>query len=136
MACNWAQCMEGDLDDLAFSFLHGTQRRHGQKPARAGGWRRRNGAGRRTHAEILYPRAQEVGFVEGGARATDEARRWRPGASTSIQFAGSGTGPSALPGETYYGFTLVPISDESCWMYCYGGNPDRPLGGAAPEPSR
>ncbi|MEC8851638.1 MAG: hypothetical protein VXX43_06715 [Pseudomonadota bacterium] len=42
----------------------------------------------------------------------------------------NGTGPSTLPGETYYGFTLVPISDESCWMYCYAWNPDRPLGDA------
>ena len=38
-----------------------------------------------------------------------------------------GTGPSTLPGETYHGFTIVPISDTACWAYTYSWNPDRPL---------
>ena len=36
-----------------------------------------------------------------------------------------GTGPSTLPGETYFGFTLVPIDDYSCWIYTYAWNPER-----------
>jgi hypothetical protein len=36
--------------------------------------------------------------------------------------------PSAMPGETYYGYTWVPIDDQSCWIYVYAWHPDRPLG--------
>jgi hypothetical protein len=35
--------------------------------------------------------------------------------------------PSAMPGETYYGYTWVPVTDESCWIYVYAWHPDRPL---------
>jgi phthalate 4,5-dioxygenase len=35
--------------------------------------------------------------------------------------------PSTFPGETYHGFTVVPIHDTACWVYCYSWNPDRPL---------
>jgi hypothetical protein len=38
------------------------------------------------------------------------------------------TTPSTLPGETYYGYTFVPITDEQCWIYTYAWNPDRPIG--------
>jgi hypothetical protein len=32
-----------------------------------------------------------------------------------------------MPGETYYGYTWVPIDDESCWIYVYAWHPDRPI---------
>ena len=32
-----------------------------------------------------------------------------------------------MPGETYFGFSLAPIDDESCWIYCYGWNPVREI---------
>ena len=35
--------------------------------------------------------------------------------------------PSAMPGEIYYGYTWVPVDDESCWIYVYGWHPDRPI---------
>jgi hypothetical protein len=38
-----------------------------------------------------------------------------------------GTGPSTLPGETYFGYTLVPIDDTRHWIYTYGWNPERPI---------
>ena len=47
---------------------------------------------------------------------------------TQFSLPAAGTGPSTMPGETYYGFSLVPVDDISCWMYCYAWNPDRNLG--------
>ena len=38
-----------------------------------------------------------------------------------------------MPGETYFGYTLVPVTDEQHWMYTYAWNPDRPLGDAERE---
>ena len=35
--------------------------------------------------------------------------------------------PSAMPDEIYFGYTWVPITDESCWVYVYGWRPARPL---------
>jgi hypothetical protein len=35
--------------------------------------------------------------------------------------------PSATAGQTYHGQTWVPIDDESCWVYVYSWNPERPL---------
>jgi hypothetical protein len=32
-----------------------------------------------------------------------------------------------MPDEIYFGYTWVPITDESCWVYVYGWRPDRPL---------
>src|SRR5690606_37289991 len=37
------------------------------------------------------------------------------------------TTPSTLPGETHFGYTWVPIDDESCWIYTYAWNPERPF---------
>ena len=46
---------------------------------------------------------------------------------TQFMLPSHGTGPATVPGETYYGFTLVPVNDTSCWMYCYAWNPERDL---------
>ena len=32
-----------------------------------------------------------------------------------------------MPGETHFGYTLVPIIDEACWMYTYAWNPEREI---------
>jgi hypothetical protein len=32
-----------------------------------------------------------------------------------------------MPGEVYYAYSWVPITDESCWIYVYAWHPDRPL---------
>ena len=130
MACNWAQCMEGDLDTSHFSFLHmpAPQVPSNENPDAPADERRLKWI-RKDPMPKFSILDHEVGFVVGGARATDEADEayWR---ITQYSLPANGTGPSTLPGETYYGFTLVPISDESCWMYCYAWNPDRPLGDA------
>ena len=52
---------------------------------------------------------------------------------TQFMLPSHGTGPATVPGETYYGFTLVPIHDFSCWMYCYAWNPERDLHDAERE---
>jgi hypothetical protein len=35
--------------------------------------------------------------------------------------------PSALPGETMFGQTFVPVSDTTCWIYTFAWNPERPI---------
>jgi hypothetical protein len=36
--------------------------------------------------------------------------------------------PGSMPGDNMNGQTWVPIDDESCWVYCYTWNPERPIG--------
>ena len=125
--CNWAQAMEGDLDTSHFSFLHmpapnveTTENRDANSPNRHLEWMRRDG---RPKFDLL---GHEVGFVAGGARVTDHEGElyWR---MTQFMLPSHGTGPATVPGETYYGFTLFPVEDTSCWMYCYAWNPERDL---------
>ena len=110
LECNWAQAMEGDLDTSHFRFCicrHPTSRRPKigmpiPRIATSNGCR--DG---RPKFDILD---HDVGFVVGGARATDEEGElyWR---MTQFMLPSHGTGPATVPGETYYGFTLVPIDD-------------------------
>jgi len=126
--CNWAQVMEGDLDTTHFSFLHmpapsvaSNENIDAPADARRLRWIRNDPIPKFT----VLP--HDLGFVVGGVRAGDEGQNyWR---ITQYTLPAHGTGPSTFPGETYFGFTLVPITDESCWMYCYGWNPDRPIDG-------
>ena len=126
--CNWAQVMEGDLDTTHFSFLHmpapsvaSNENIDAPADARRLRWIRNDSMPKFT---VL---SHDLGFVVGGVRAGDEGQNyWR---ITQYTLPAHGTGPSTFPGETYFGFTLVPITDESCWMYCYGWNPDRPIDG-------
>jgi hypothetical protein len=124
---NWAQVMEGDLDTSHFSFLHMTapsvasnENPDAPTGVRRLAWIRNDPIPKFTVLE------HDLGFVIGGVRAGDEGENyWR---ITQYTLPAHGTGPSTFPGETYFGFTLVPITDESCWMYCYGWNPDRVIG--------
>ncbi len=125
--CNWAQVMEGDLDTSHFSFLHmpapsvaSNENPDAPTGVRRLAWIRNDPIPKFTVLE------HDLGFVIGGVRAGDEGENyWR---ITQYTLPAHGTGPSTFPGETYFGFTLVPITDESCWMYCYGWNPDRVIG--------
>lgn len=125
--CNWVQIMEGDLDTSHFSFLHmpapskqTTVNQDANSPNRHLEWMRRDG---RPKFGLLD---HDAGFVAGGARATDDEGElyWR---MTQFMLPSHGTGPATVPGETYYGFTLVPTTDTGCWMYCYAWNPERDL---------
>ena len=67
----------------------------------------------------------DVGFVVGGARKADgRDLYWR---ITQFMLPTHSITPSAMPGEIYYGYTWVPVDDESCWIYVYGWHPDRPI---------
>ena len=125
--CNWVQIMEGGLDTSHFSFLHmpapslaATENEDANAPNRHLEWMRRDG---RPKFDVLE---HGVGFIVGGARATDDDGElyWR---LTQFMLPSHGTGPATVPGETYYGYTLVPTTDSGCWMYCYAWNPERDL---------
>ena len=126
--CNWAQIMEGDLDTSHFSFLHmpapsvaSNENPDAPADARRLRWIRNDPM---PHFSILE---HDLGFVIGGMRAGDAGENyWR---ITQFTLPSHGTGPSTFPGETYFGFTMVPITDQSCWMYCYGWNPERAIEG-------
>ena len=125
--CNWAQCVEGGLDTSHFSFLHMPapsvpSPEHPDIPAdeKRLRWIRDDPMPRFSILE------HEVGFVIGGARKADgKDIYWR---TTQFMLPSTATTPSTLPGETYFGYTFVPIDDQSCWIYTYAWNPDRPLG--------
>jgi phenylpropionate dioxygenase-like ring-hydroxylating dioxygenase large terminal subunit len=124
--CNWAQSIEGALDTAHFSFLHmpAPGVASNANPDAPADERRL-----RWIREDPMPRfsiiGHDVGFVVGAARHGDaDQLYWR-----ITQFmlpAHSGT-PSTLPGETHFGYTWVPIDDQSCWIYTYAWNPARPL---------
>ncbi|MBT5267280.1 MAG: Rieske 2Fe-2S domain-containing protein [Rhodospirillaceae bacterium] len=124
--CNWAQIIEGDLDTGHFSFLHmpapsvtSAHHTHSQADEQRLRWMRDDPM---PQFDVLE---HEAGFVAAAARVADGQKYWR---MTQFLLPTHGTGPSTLPGETYHGFTIVPISDTSCWCYVYSWNPDRPLG--------
>jgi nitrite reductase/ring-hydroxylating ferredoxin subunit len=125
--CNWAQVMEGDLDTSHFSFLHmpapsvpSNENPDAPADARRLRWIRNDPM---PKFQILD---HDVGFVVGGARDADaEGVYWR---MTQFMLPSHGTGPSTLPGETYFGFTTVPITDRASWIYAYAWNPERAIG--------
>jgi len=124
MECNWAQIMEGDLDTSHFSFLHmpAPDVPSNENPDAPADERRLRWI-RGDPMPQFSIKEHEVGFVIGGARDADSGERyWR---MTQYMLPAHGTGPSTMPGETYFGFTLVPVTDESCWVYTYAWNPDR-----------
>jgi nitrite reductase/ring-hydroxylating ferredoxin subunit len=124
--CNWAQSMDGALDTAHFSFLHmpapsNTTDANASVAADASRlrWLRQDPMPRFTVLE------HEVGFVVGGARKADgEDLYWR---ITQFMLPTHSITPSAMPGEIYYGYTWVPVDDESCWIYVYGWHPERAI---------
>ena len=124
--CNWAHSMEGALDTAHFSFLHmpapGLASNENPKAAadeRRLRWLRNDPV---PQFSILE---HEVGFVVGGSRRADgEELYWR---ITQFMLPAHSVTPSAMPGETYFGYTWVPITDEACWIYVYAWHPERPL---------
>lgn len=125
--CNWAQVIEGDLDTSHFSFLHmpAPSVPTDENPDAPADVRRLRMI-RNDPMPDFTIKEHEVGFIVGGARTTDDGQRyWR---ITQFMLPSHGTGPSTLPGETYLGFTIVPITDHACWVFTYAWNPERPLG--------
>lgn len=124
--CNWAQSMDGAVDTAHFSFLH--MPAPGSKSNSAANiaadenrirWLRQDPTPRFTIVD------HDVGFVVGGARKADgKDIYWR---ITQFMLPSHSITPSAMPGEIYYGYTWVPVDDESCWIYVYGWHPDRAI---------
>ncbi len=127
--CNWAQSMEGALDTAHFSFLHmpAPQLASNENPNVAADeqrlrWLRNDPLPQFTVLE------HDVGFVVGGSRRADrQDLYWR---ITQFMLPSHSITPSAMPGEIYYGYTWVPITDESCWIYVYAWHPERSLSDA------
>ncbi|MSQ73731.1 MAG: ring-hydroxylating oxygenase subunit alpha [Betaproteobacteria bacterium] len=124
--CNWAQSMDGAVDTAHFSFLHMPAPKQVSNvnatvaaDERRVRWLRSDPMPRFTILD------HDVGFVVGGARKADgKDLYWR---ITQFMLPTHSITPSAMPGEVYYGYTWVPVDDESCWIYIYGWHPDRPI---------
>jgi phthalate 4,5-dioxygenase len=124
--CNWAHSMEGALDTAHFSFLHmpapGVQ---SNVNPNAGADENRLRWLRNDPLPKFTVKEHDVGFVIGGSRQADsDSLYWR---ITQFMLPAHSLTPAAMPGETYFGYTWVPITDISCWIYVYGWRPDRPL---------
>ena len=124
--CNWAHSMEGALDTAHFSFLHmpAPGFASNENPNVAADERRM-----RWLRDDPMPQfsilEHEAGFVVGGSRKADaDDLYWR---ITQFMLPSHSITPSAMPGEIFYGYTWVPITDETCWIYVYAWHPDRPL---------
>ena len=124
--CNWAQSMDGAVDTAHFSFLHmPAPSVKSNDPANIAAdesrirWLREDPMPQFTIVD------HDVGFVVGGSRKADGRELyWR---ITQFMLPSHSITPSAMPGEIYYGYTWVPVDDESCWIYVYGWHPDRPI---------
>ena len=130
--CNWTHSMEGALDTAHFSFLHmpAPAQLRDDNPTVAA-----DTARLRWLRNDPMPRFKlidhEVGFLIGGARTADPGDHyWR---LTQFMLPTHSITPSAMPGETLYGYTWTPIDDTRCWVYTYAWHPDRPLAEAERE---
>jgi phenylpropionate dioxygenase-like ring-hydroxylating dioxygenase large terminal subunit len=125
--CNWAQSAEGAVDTAHFSFLHapvGEAAMAKLPPGYAGQvrWMQADGAPRYTVVE------HEAGLILAGARHADAGETyWR---IAQWLMPNHSLAPGGAAGQTYHGQTWVPIDDESCWIFTYSWNPERPLGEA------
>jgi phenylpropionate dioxygenase-like ring-hydroxylating dioxygenase large terminal subunit len=123
---NWAQSIEGGLDASHFSFLHmpAPSLASDANPSSPAGEQRLRWIREDPQPEFSFA-DHEVGFVYGaGRRAGPGERYWR---TAQYMVPNHATTPSTFPGETYYGYTFVPIRDDSCWIYTYAWNPERPI---------
>ncbi len=136
--CNWAQAVEGGLDTAHFSFLHAGVR-DGEKVSlletlpgatpHRGENEPPNVASFRWMANDPIPQFtvldHAAGIVLGASRATEgNERYWRV---TQFLMPNHSLAPGSWPGGNQLANTWVPIDDESCWIFCYAWNPDRPL---------
>lgn len=129
--CNWAQAVEGGLDTAHFSYLHANI----EEGERVGlltsqGVNEPPETGRyRWMIEDAAPRftvlAHDAGLLLCAARQADDNRLyWR---MTQFLLPNHSMAPNSFPGDNHSGNTWVPIDDQSCWIFCYAYNPERPL---------
>ena len=129
--CNWAQAVEGGIDTAHFSYLHANVKngeRVGLMPT--SGVNEPPEMGRyRWLIEDSKPRftilKHDTGLVMCAARHADNDQLyWR---LTQFLMPNHSMAPNSFPGDNHVGNTWVPIDDQSCWIYCYAYNPERPL---------
>ena len=135
--CNWAQACEGGLDTAHFSYLHagmrdgekvglhevmGMRRVEGDnEPASLARYRWMIEDGRPEFTVLEHP----AGLLLCAARQADDGGRyWR---MTQFLMPNHSLAPGNFPEDNNLGNTWVPVDDESCWIFCYCWNPDRPL---------
>jgi phthalate 4,5-dioxygenase oxygenase subunit len=122
--CNWAQSAEGGVDTAHFSFLHAPIGDEAMAKLPSGyaeqvRWMQADGAPRYTSVE------HEAGLILAGARrANDGETYWR---IAQYLMPNHSLAPGGAAGQTNHGQTWVPIDDETCWVFTYSWNPDRPL---------
>lgn len=122
--CNWAQSAEGAVDTAHFSFLHAPVGEDAMAKLPPGygeqvRWMKADGAPRYTVVE------HDAGLIlAGGRRADDGETYWR---IAQYLMPNHSLAPGGAAGQTYHGQTWVPIDDESCWIFTYSWNPERPL---------
>lgn len=134
--CNWAQAAEGGVDTAHFSFLHQPVAR-AEEQLREKASRATRGFARETmsHQHVRWMRddtrpryevaRHTAGLVLGGSRRAEHGERyWR---IAQYLLPSHGYTPSATARQTYHGQTWIPIDDETCWVFVYSWNPDRPL---------
>lgn len=134
--CNWAQAAEGGVDTAHFSFLHlPIESQTGDMKDKAKRALKGYSKDSMNHEHVQWMREDarprfsivqhDAGMVLGGARnAAPGKQYWR---ITQYLLPSHGYSPSATPGQTYHGQTWIPIDDESCWIYIYSWNPERPI---------
>jgi phenylpropionate dioxygenase-like ring-hydroxylating dioxygenase large terminal subunit len=129
--CNWAQAVEGGLDTAHFSYLHANID-NGEKASLMPGdgineppsvarfrWLIEDGMPKFTIMK------HDAGLILGASRkADDDAVYWR---LTQFLMPNHSLAPNTFPGEMYQGNTWIPVDDQSCWIFCYAWNPERPL---------
>ncbi len=137
--CNWAQAAEGGLDTAHFSFLHmpvaasdDEFRERAATAVRGYSADSMNDAHVRWMRDDPQPRYHvrdhAAGLLLGASRrAGDTEHYWR---IAQFLMPCHGFTPSAGVGQNYHGQTWVPIDDESCWIFVYTWNPERPISDA------
>ena len=129
--CNWAQAVEGGIDTAHFSYLHANitdGERTGLLPSE--GINEPPESGRyRWMIEDSAPKftvlEHDAGMLLCAARKADNGELyWR---LTQFMMPNHSMAPNSFSGDNHSGNSWVPIDDESCWIYCYSYNPERPL---------
>ncbi len=129
--CNWAQAVEGGIDTAHFSYLHANienGERVGLRPSEGVNEPPENGR-YRWLIEDSAPRFtvldHDAGLVMCAARHADNDQDyWR---LTQFMMPNHSLAPNSFPGDNHVGNSWVPVDDESCWIFCYVYNPERPL---------
>ncbi len=132
--CNWVQALEGSIDTAHFTFAHLSFdkeeneildiKKHFVNPIA-----RMSSDHMRWIAEdprpVIKINPHEAGLTIAGGRLTGSDNiYWR---IAQFLMPVHAYAPSAMPGESIFGQSFIPVTDTNCWIYTYAWNPERPL---------